>query len=329
MLENGIFIPQSNFIPLYNSMNGYDDRENQPPQKQRRVHKGWIYERTFDSKEDADKFLKDDNFSYYYENKSSKGIRITYRCSLAKFRGDQCEARAYILIDSSSTKVQLFRADSEHTHQNHPNAIDIIPVEVQEVIQMLFENNVTTLKQMELNLAKKGFDVPEKAKLKTVLKKLSDSKTSKEKLNCGSLEKWLEENTAVPDSDTKAFVMNYEMNYENEENIDFRFVVSSKQLLSNAIKANKVHADATYKLIWQGFPVLVVGFTDMHRKFILYVLQFVHLSKKRILISYLPQCDKRLEIFSTSILTQSILSRMQHYKYKMRQSKFLDPTLKL
>lgn len=30
---------------------------------------------------------------------------------------------------------------------------------------------------------------------------------------------------------------------------------------------DKLHADATYKLIWQGFPVLVCGTTDMGRHF--------------------------------------------------------------
>jgi hypothetical protein len=30
---------------------------------------------------------------------------------------------------------------------------------------------------------------------------------------------------------------------------------------------NHIHADATYKLIWQGYPVLVVGTTDKIRQF--------------------------------------------------------------
>lgn len=34
-----------------------------------------------------------------------------------------------------------------------------------------------------------------------------------------------------------------------------------------ATMTDKLHADATYKLIWQGFPVLVCGTTDMGRHF--------------------------------------------------------------
>lgn len=120
---------------------------------------------------------------------------------------------------------------------------------------------------MSLNLGKKGFDVPPPAKLRTFLKKLNDLKYGQEKIDCGTLEKWLEESKQVPESDTQPFVMRYEMNYEDEKNIEFRFVVTTKLLLKNAIDSNRVHADATYKLIWQGFPVLMNGFTDMNRKF--------------------------------------------------------------
>lgn len=30
---------------------------------------------------------------------------------------------------------------------------------------------------------------------------------------------------------------------------------------------NKIHCDATYKIVWQNFPVLQIGTTDLHRKF--------------------------------------------------------------
>lgn len=38
-------------------------------------------------------------------------------------------------------------------------------------------------------------------------------------------------------------------------------------MLRNAIGVEKIHCDATYKLNWNGFPVLIIGTTDMHRSF--------------------------------------------------------------
>lgn len=43
--------------------------------------------------------------------------------------------------------------------------------------------------------------------------------------------------------------------------------MSSKLLLDRARHVKNLHTDATYKLIWQGFPVLLVGPTDKNKKF--------------------------------------------------------------
>lgn len=47
----------------------------------------------------------------------------------------------------------------------------------------------------------------------------------------------------------------------------FRFFVSTKFLLGIGKYSEKMHTDATYKLIWQGYPLLVVGTTDSNRRF--------------------------------------------------------------
>lgn len=267
VLMNGIFIPNNNVIALYTSAIENDDEENQPPQKKRRIHKEWIHETTFKSKKEADDFLIRENWAYQYRNKSENGIRITFRCKHVKFRGEQCAAGVALLFDSRNEDIHLYRALTEHTHQNHSNAVSELPADVKQAIRELYENSVTKPKSIVTNLVHKKFDVPPSSLLKTFLKKLNEEKYGKEKLNCGTLEKWLAECSPVPDSDTQPFVLNYEMNYEDEEKIDFRFVVSTKLLLNQAIGCEKLHVDATYKIIWQGFPVLVVGTTDMHRAF--------------------------------------------------------------
>lgn len=38
-------------------------------------------------------------------------------------------------------------------------------------------------------------------------------------------------------------------------------------MLKNATKTKKVHADASYKCIWEGIPILISGGTDMDRHF--------------------------------------------------------------
>ncbi|KAB0790703.1 hypothetical protein PPYR_14849, partial [Photinus pyralis] len=48
---------------------------------------------------------------------------------------------------------------------------------------------------------------------------------------------------------------------------DLKIVLSTKRLLKLLGEVDKVQADATYKLVWQGYPVLIVGTSDICRKF--------------------------------------------------------------
>ena len=95
-------------------------------------------------------------------------------------------------------------------------------------------------------------------------------------INLGELEEWCLKNEKIPDNDDEAFVCSHDIQYEDEIDDDedveangskFRFFVTTKKLLLIANKSSKMHADATYKLNWQGFPVLIVGTTDLDRKF--------------------------------------------------------------
>lgn len=263
MLVIGVHIPKSQQIPLYES----DSEDEAPVQKKKRIHKVWIHDQTFESRKQAEEFVASENWAYHYKNVSSEGERITYRCGNVKFRGKQWEASVYLLHDSHSTKTQLFRADAHHTHENHPNAIETIPNDIQIVIKQLFDNTVTKPKAVVNNLLNKGIDPPPLPKIKTFLKKLNDERYGEKRINCGQLEKWLADNSTVPENETDPFVAKYEINCEKEEDIQIRFLVTSKLLLQQAIGVKNTHPDATYKLTWQGFPVLVMGFTDLHRSF--------------------------------------------------------------
>ncbi len=46
-----------------------------------------------------------------------------------------------------------------------------------------------------------------------------------------------------------------------------QFVISTKRLLTNVSHVQNVHTDATYKCLWQGYPVLIVGTSDKDNKF--------------------------------------------------------------
>lgn len=269
MLSFGIFIPSSDYLP---STMDSDDAIEEPQAKKRRVQKNWVFDRTFETKTDAIDTISQENcWAYYYENKSAAGTKITYRCNFVKYRGKQCDAAIYLLYDSTNLSVHLYRTDAAHNHDDESiksNAVDKISGPLAIEIRSLYDIGMKP-KAILYNLVRKGFTPPKKAKLVSFLTILRKEKFGSDKLHYGTLEQWLHDSSNVPLDKNEPFVVAYKVSI-NEENFDdskFRFFLSSQTLLYNAINVERFHTDATYKLCWQSYPILLIGMTDSNRKF--------------------------------------------------------------
>lgn len=227
MLFNSIFIPFQGDDSSTNSNEDVpNDDDMQPKSKQRRVHKIWLHDTTFENKSDAEEAVRKDGcWSYHYSNTSDAGRRINYRCNLVKFRGKQCDAAIYVLYDSRSHKVSLFRSQSDHTHDAETNAVFKFTAEEQNTITELFELGVKP-KSIKIKLVTKGFNCPPYSKLNSFLLKLRQKKYGKEKLSLGTLEKWLKENSTVPSNETEPFVLKFEIESYDANDLKFRLVFS-------------------------------------------------------------------------------------------------------
>lgn len=82
-------------------------------------------------------------------------------------------------------------------------------------------------------------------------------------ISLGELAAWAKQRMSVPTDEDQAFVCGFDCDYEAPA---FRLCLSTPRLLKLGADTTNVHADATYKLIWQGYPVLILGFSDAGRK---------------------------------------------------------------
>lgn len=73
--------------------------------------------------------------------------------------------------------------------------------------------------------------------------------------------------SSIPKNDHSAFVLAFNVSPLLSEEPHFQFAVSTKYLLSVAMNSTILHADATYKLNSNGYPVLMVGCSDFNRQF--------------------------------------------------------------
>lgn len=137
MLANGIYIPTSTYLPPA------VDEHQAPNPKRKRIHKNWVRAATFASKKDAIDAVKAEKiWSYHYKNDSTAGVRVNYRCNRMKFRGKQCASGLYLLYDSKSLNVYLYRADTPHTHdddENRDNVVVRISGDLEKEIRALFD----------------------------------------------------------------------------------------------------------------------------------------------------------------------------------------------
>ena len=79
----------------------------------------------------------------------------------------------------------------------------------------------------------------------------------------GELTAWAKDKLEVPDDDDQVFVCAYEHDFDSPM---FRICFSTPRLLKVGALTKNIYTDGTYKLIWQGYPVLIVGFSDASRK---------------------------------------------------------------
>ncbi|CAF3436616.1 unnamed protein product [Rotaria socialis] len=232
--------------------------------KKRRKYKvyTWVKDIVFNNKEDALKYIDNENqWGHYFTNYTKDGKKAYYRRNKVRYRTTQCSARICLFYDANNDDVVLFRSDEIHTHQNI-KTISKISIEIKTEINKLIEF---------------------KLKPKAILESLHGQRRYGQSIiSLGQLEQWCIDCNLLPENDDEAFVTSYEFMYDEEEDDDdvnntindpdennakFRIFISTKRLLKLALNATKIHADATYRLIWQGFPVLIVGTTGLGRLF--------------------------------------------------------------
>ena len=79
---------------------------------------------------------------------------------------------------------------------------------------------------------------------------------------------WCQTCDTVPEDSDSPFVVHKMCFNEESSNSYFKLFFTTKRLLDlTALPRLALHADATYKLIWNGFPVLLVGSTDCWHTF--------------------------------------------------------------
>ncbi|RMZ97310.1 hypothetical protein BpHYR1_030430, partial [Brachionus plicatilis] len=137
------------------------------------------------------------------------------------------------------------------------------------VIEDLFnEQKIKTPTQIQMRLNRMDIQpLPTVGQILTYIRRLKQESVPKiAKLN--ELFRWCQENEDIPETDDKMFcpIVDIKRNQNGVKSI--RLFVTTKRLISLADHEVEMLApDGTYKLIWQGYNILVVGSCDRNKAF--------------------------------------------------------------
>lgn len=269
MSDEALAGPSNVEAPLLNSESDSDHEIIQTQSKRRRKQgRSWVFVKKFSNVQDAENFIKNESlWSFQKVHRTEEGVKRYYRCNKVKWRGFQCSAAIHLLFDAASDEVVLYRTEENHDHNSSESlAARGMSEEARNEIDKLFELKLKPKAIMNALAKKEGINMPSKTQLKNYLAKIREKKYGPSTISLGELKAWLMSHSDMPENDYTAFVISFDVS-DDDKNPYFRFVLSTKYLLSLARNCKIIHADATYKLIWQGFPVLIVGTTDRDRSF--------------------------------------------------------------
>ena len=88
---------------------------------------------------------------------------------------------------------------------------------------------------------------------------MRDDKYGSSTIDLNQLRQCCRDNKNIAEDQDQLFVCKFYIGINEKE--------TSQRLLQETMKTTHLATDATYKLMWQGFPVLMIGTTDKDRRY--------------------------------------------------------------
>lgn len=230
----------------------------------------WRFERLFANQKELDDFLKAENcWTAGPKHHQKKGFKIWYRCNRVKKRGLQCSAGIATVenFEPDNPAIKLFKKNLDHNCEHSLNKVTKIPDEIRDLI-IKKTSDGDTLSAILYTLAEMHeINQPTKNQVINIIDTYKKKKHGDPNITLTELEKFANDFKDVPENDDTTFIVNFERSEPQSDEKWFRIFYSTKRLLRIASQSKRVHADGTYKMTIQGFPVLAVGVSDMARHF--------------------------------------------------------------
>lgn len=230
----------------------------------------WRFERLLADKKELQEFFNEEGcWTAGPKRFQNRGFKITYRCKKVRKRGLQCSAGIYTVenFEPNNPAIKLFRKNLDHNCEHSLNKVTKVSDEVRDLVIQKTKNG-DTLSAILYSLAEMDEIIqPTKNQVINIMDTFKKKKHGDPNITLTELEKFAHDFKNVPENDDTTFVVNFERSEAEADEKWFRIFYSTKRLLRITAQSKRVHADGTYKMTIQGFPVLVVGVSDLAKHF--------------------------------------------------------------
>ena len=188
-----------------------------------------------------------------------------------------CQKEIRIVFPADSLEV-FVQESGRHEHIENPDFIDKSlgfrwSRLATDTIVMGIQNGATPKVMLRNMRDKNCFSDSDEPTLIQLYNKISHMKNimnlAEHIENTHQMRQKIENHLEVPDNDIEGYIPYHSIQDDVEQNEKTRFVVifSTKRLISFLSKSEVLHIDATYRLNWQGYPVIIVGVSSATGKF--------------------------------------------------------------
>lgn len=203
------------------------------------------------------------------------GQKFYFRCKkIPKERKTWCSKKYTLFLPADKLDIQILANGLEHDHEKLLEGTVPPPSdEMKEFITGLFKCGTIKIPDVirHINYARdtnrlfESEQNPTKRQIEYMLKKFRDAETPR-MVKVGDLMAWCDKNKKIPSDENEGFVIGSDSSAV-ESDLRFRFVLSTLFLLNMLKSQKKICIDATYKLNWLGFPLMVLGTIDRAKRF--------------------------------------------------------------
>lgn len=245
----------------------------------------WTLEAKFKNENELNNYLKA-NGEWATRGSDKKTGKIRWRCCFVKSKGPQCASKKYSVsvfekrteIDENAGSdeelcevIHLYKTTDEHNHNNLPNKVKRLsePIKKRNIDMHLQKRKPMTISlTIGDDESVPDDEQPTKRQIKNVVDTYKKKIFGSNPITMRELTEFVEARQNLPQDEDEAFILGFERSPSNQATDKFfRFFVTTLRLMRNADRARLIHTDATEKIMVEKNYLLIIGTTDMQRKF--------------------------------------------------------------